>query len=685
MGVESLKPANTPTGAVFLSYASQDERAAARIAEALKAAGIEVWFDREELRGGDAWDRQIRTQIHECRLFVPIVSANTEARIEGYFRREWKLAVDRTHDLSERVAFLVPVAIDSTPELKADVPDAFRHVQWTRLPDGETSPGFVERVRKLLSPESSPARAAGTLVPSSLATMQRARTSVSSPSRSKLALLAIGGALAVALTYLVVDKFWLPKRIASSAASTGVTPASQPAVTPEKSIAVLPFADMSEKHDQEYLCDGLAEELISRLARAADLRVIARTSSFQFKGKSEDVRDIAGKLGVANLVEGSIRRSGARVRVNVHLIRAADGAPLWSQSYDREDADALKMQDDIAEAVANSLSVSLKLDSASTPRMGEAYMLLLRGREIADRSGSDSDYQKGLALIEEALRQDPQLGLAWAEASRTRLARYLQFPESGTRDAIRAATIAEAERALKLAPNLAESHLAMARILMFVDWEWTRGVDEMRQALELGPNNATVQRNAYYFATALGRWNEALEHAKRATELDPLNPYNFAVLGDAQTHLFAFSDAEKSYRSVLRLDSRHHGAHSSLAYSLWVQGKRAEAMAENDLEPDEASRLRREALFYQKLGRNEEARKALDLFIEKYGHTRAFDAARLLGDLGMLDEAFRWWNRALSERQLTLGLLECTRDPYLPQVVQDTRFKALLRKMNLPE
>src|SRR6516162_9319285 len=148
---ESPKPART--AAVFLSYASQDVAAAQRICEALRAAGIEVWFDQSKLRGGDAWDRQIREQIHDCRLFMPIVSAHTEARIEGYFRREWKLAVDRTHDLSERVAFLVPVAIDSTPELKADVPDSFRHVQWTRLPAGETTPAFVDRIKRLLSPE----------------------------------------------------------------------------------------------------------------------------------------------------------------------------------------------------------------------------------------------------------------------------------------------------------------------------------------------------------------------------------------------------------------------------------------------------------------------------------------------------------------------------------------------------
>ena len=155
MGEESAKPASTPTGAVFLSYASQDAEAAQKICEALRAGGIEVWFDKSELRGGDAWDQMIRRQIRACRLFVPVISAQTDARREGYFRREWKLALDRTHDMSERVAFLAPVVIDDTSDSRADVPDRFREVQWSRLPGGVVSPAFVEGVRRLLSPEPS--------------------------------------------------------------------------------------------------------------------------------------------------------------------------------------------------------------------------------------------------------------------------------------------------------------------------------------------------------------------------------------------------------------------------------------------------------------------------------------------------------------------------------------------------
>jgi len=152
MGAVSAEPAITPTGAVFLSYASQDAEAAQKICEALRAAGIEVWFDQSELRGGDVWDQKIRRQIHDCALFVPIISANTASRQEGYFRLEWDLADQRTHMIARDRAFIVPVCLDATPGAGTDVPESFHRVQWTRLPAGETPPAFAERVRRLLSP-----------------------------------------------------------------------------------------------------------------------------------------------------------------------------------------------------------------------------------------------------------------------------------------------------------------------------------------------------------------------------------------------------------------------------------------------------------------------------------------------------------------------------------------------------
>jgi TIR domain len=215
-----------PGREVFLSYASQDAEAAQRICEALRAAGIEVFLDQSELRGGDAWDQKIRHEIHDCALFVPVISAHSDARREGYFRREWKLAVDRTADMSDRLAFLVPVVIDDTSDSRADVPDRFRQVQWTRPPGGETPPAFVERMKRLLSPELSPMSAvSGTA--SAIREPQRATR------QSKPVLLAtIAIVVFAVLAYFVADKFWISKHL---------TPAPAAFAPPPHSIAVLPF------------------------------------------------------------------------------------------------------------------------------------------------------------------------------------------------------------------------------------------------------------------------------------------------------------------------------------------------------------------------------------------------------------------------------------------------------------
>jgi hypothetical protein len=228
-----------PGRVVFLSYASQDAEAAQKICEALRAAAIEVFLDQSELRGGDAWDRQIRKQIHDCALFVPVISVHSDARHEGYFRREWKLAVDRTADMAEDVAFLLPVVIDSTADATARVPDRFREVQWTRLPGGETPPAFVERIKRLLSPELSPLNAVSGAAPG-------LREPVRASRRSKPVLLAIVAVVLATLAYFVADKFWVSKHLA---ASTAFNP-------PPHSIAVLPFANMSGDKDQEYFSDG---------------------------------------------------------------------------------------------------------------------------------------------------------------------------------------------------------------------------------------------------------------------------------------------------------------------------------------------------------------------------------------------------------------------------------------------
>jgi hypothetical protein len=248
------------TAAVFISYASEDAEVAQRICDALKAASIEVWLDQSELRGGDAWDNQIRKQIQECALFIPIIAAHSQARLEGYFRREWRLAAERTHDMAVEKAFLVPVVVDDTPERQASVPPGFRDVQWTRLPHGAIPSSFVERVSRLLSKDRAvSASGAASANHGNRVNSDGATRKLSQRRLFTLVAVLVVMAVLIAVGYVAGDRLWPSKR---GAVAARVVPAPNPAPAaassdiPDRSIAVLPFVDMSEKHDSEYFSDG---------------------------------------------------------------------------------------------------------------------------------------------------------------------------------------------------------------------------------------------------------------------------------------------------------------------------------------------------------------------------------------------------------------------------------------------
>ena len=279
--------------AIFLSYAREDSAAAARIAEALRSQGVEVWFDQNELRGGDSWDQKIKTQIRQCALFLPIVSAHTQERGEGYFRREWRLAVERTHDMAEGVPFLAPVVIDDTPDSAAAVPDPFLRVQWTRLPGALPTPQFVEQVKRLLAAPRTPvgsgtaSRSAGG-VGAEAAPLQR-KPRVPAWVWSAFA----GGVIAVALAWMAWKN---SPRPAAPAASTSppVSTAAQPpldfasAKSTDKSIAVLPFANLSDDKDANaFFADGIHEDILTNLALIRELRVVSRSSVMGYRAESE--------------------------------------------------------------------------------------------------------------------------------------------------------------------------------------------------------------------------------------------------------------------------------------------------------------------------------------------------------------------------------------------------------------
>ena len=279
--IEASKP-------VFLSYASEDSEIASRICKALREAGVEVWFDRSELRGGDAWDVAIRTHIKACAIFIPVISRTTVTRVEGYFRLEWKLAVDRSYLMAHNRPFLFPVVIDDTDQADERVPERFKELQWTRMPDGLVPAGFTARLKDVLTTDAQ-ARPSITQPRGPKVNTTRGARSRATALMAALTILAFG--------WLAFQSLELLRRTAVTPAGSAAAPLASPKI-PENSVAVLAFADMSQSKDQEYFSDGLAEELINQLSRIPVLRVPARTSSFYFKGRSDDIATIAAKLRV---------------------------------------------------------------------------------------------------------------------------------------------------------------------------------------------------------------------------------------------------------------------------------------------------------------------------------------------------------------------------------------------------
>jgi TolB-like protein/Tfp pilus assembly protein PilF len=663
-----------PRRAVFLSYASQDAAAARRICDALRAGGVEVWFDQSQLRGGDAWDQEIRGQIRECALFLPIISLNSQSRLEGYFRREWRLAVDRTHDMADGKPFLVPVVIDHINEPEAQVPESFRALQWTQLQGGETPPEFVARIVGLLSRDD--ARAPAQSRPSSAAVASAVPPIARTPaaSRTRLVALAIAAVAILGIGYFVADKFIVSKRAAVAA-----PPAV--AATPERSIAVLPFVNMSSDKEQEYFSDGLAEELLNMLAKTPGLHVIARTSSFSFKGKSDDIPTIARKLNVANILEGSVRKSGNRLRVTTQLIRASDSEQLWSETYDRELKDVFDVQDQIAGAVVAQLRLKLAPARGSAGMRSsniEAYNQYLLGHESFNR-GNAAGYQRAVDAYRRAVALDPGYLAAYCELA---VAEYFVADPMADAAGYRRAQAA-ADKAVELGPEDGRSYAARAFIRTNIGWDWPGALADFTKALELDPSDAWIQYRTGSLLATLGRFPEAVAAARKAIELDPLSSGPRMMLARYLAVIGDMPGAFESIQRALEISPDSIWALEGLGELQMLTGKPTEALATFQKSDIEAFRLLGTVVAEHTLNKPKESQLALDALIAKHAGDSAYQIADAYAWRGERDKAFEWLDRSFAQRDN--GLLIIKWDGLITSLRDDPRYAALLRKMHLPE
>jgi TolB-like protein/Tfp pilus assembly protein PilF len=664
--------APVPAGAVFLSYASEDGVAAERIATALRSAGIEVWLDKSELRGGDAWDRQIREQIQRCRLFMPIVSANTEARLEGYFRREWKLAVDRTHDLSERVAFLVPLVIDSTTEQKADVPEAFRHVQWTRLPGGETPSAFVERVRRLLSPPDPsaahpphPAPARASVAPMS---------GVWRYTRLGNVVLAVAALAIIAVGYLAIDRWVLSRRPVSPVSS--------------QSIAVLPLVNESGDANQQYFSDGLSEDLITALSKVPGLKVIGRNSAFQFRDTKEDSKSIGARLGVAYLLAGSVRHAEDIVRVSTELISTTDGSTQWSERYDRPYKDLFALQDDITRSVAGALKVHL-LSGENAPLQRdrppsgnlEAYNAVLEGRYYLARH-SESDVRKAIERFTLATQLDPRYALAWSLVSGAWTILGASFLDLGEAEQqAYAKARAAANTALSLAPDLASAHVARGGVLLLGDLNWRGAEAEFRRALELAPEDGDAKDGLGGVLAAFGRVEKAIQLVQEALRSDPLRADYYKTLAYYFLTLNRLDEADQSVRRAIELQPGAQETHLILTMIEVRRGNARAALTAAQQEVPSLDQAAALALALQIGSDHAAADAALENLIN-YPVAYPFAVARVYAIRNDANKAFEWLDRSITNHEAAVGNLLI--DPFVLRFKDDPRFAEFCRKVGLP-
>jgi len=650
------------SGAVFLSYASQDEEAATRICDALRAAGVEVWLDKSELRGGDAWDAQIKKHIHECALFVPLISAHTNERSEGYFRREWKQATRRLQDMADDVAFLVPVVIDETREADARVPEEFFSAHWTRLPGGETPPAFAQRVRQLLGAEST-----------CVHTSQSVATAKIEPSvrvghyrnRRVLPLWLVALAL-IALLVLGAGAFWYFKGASNVPAAKEASATTSPIILTapnEKSIAVLPFVNMSSDKEQEYFSDGLSEELLNLLAQVPQLRVIARTSSFSFKGKQVDITEIARRLNVAHVLEGSVRKSGDILRVTVQLVRTADSSHLWSHTYDRQMTDVFKLQDEIAAAVVSELKIKL-LTATPTARTtdAKAYALYLRAAK-ASVHGLET-IEQAISLYKQVLAIDPSYAPAWnglADAYYTQMDAGLTTTAQTlplARDAI--------NQALTSDPGYAPAYSLAAMIEGAIEGHLAAAARYLEQGLALDPYNLDLIDAAVKITRRLGRLDQSLALAVYAAGRDPVSKLAHESLAWAYVLTGRLDEAATEFRTALVLKPDADELHESLGEILLQKGNALAALAEMQQEPFERQRLVGLSMAYHALGQKAKSDSALDDLIRKGEKTMPYYIAYVMAFRGETNRTFHWLEKAIEYR-----------DPYVSWTAIDPKFKVL--------
>jgi TolB-like protein len=454
------------------------------------------------------------------------------------------------------------------------------------------------------------------------------------------------------------------------------------AAIPQKSIAVLPLLNESGDPGDEYFSDGLSEELIAALAQINGLKVIGRSSSFRFKDRHEEPKAIGEKLGVSTLLEGTVRKQDDRVRIVAELVNAADGIALWTRTFDRELRDIFTVQQEIARAVAESLKVTLLGSNEKSAQMAsnsvEAHNAYLQAHFHFQRRNVE-EYRKAITYFDQAIQLDPNYALAYAERSEV----WTMIGDlTGQRATAYPKARSDAEKAVEIAPALAEAHAALGWVRFFGEWKFAEGLSELNRAKELSPANPTANDLLARVIVYLGRIDEAERQARQAVELDPLSVATQFNLGRVLFIAGKLDEADAAGRKVAELQPSASSSHRWQVFVAVQRGDGETALREAQLEPDDGFRPFELALAHYVQGDRKAADAALADLVANGQSGLAYQIAQAYAVRGETDKAFEWLQIAFDNRDG--GTLSLLIDPFLRDLRADPRYKTLLTKLGLP-
>lgn len=468
---------------------------------------------------------------------------------------------------------------------------------------------------------------------------------------------------------------------------TASTETAASALSIAPSIAVLPFADMSQAKDQEFFSDGLSEELINLLTKVPGLRVAGRTSSFSFKGKDVVINHVGKVLNVTSVLEGSVRKSGEHLRITAQLIDVADDFHLWSETYDRQLTDIFEVQDEIASAVVDALKLKLLPGQLPTRNRHhtpgpDAYTQFLLGRHYLNR-GTPEAFKNAVAAYGEAVRLEPEYAMAHAGLA---LAQYAAAGYSDDASVIsqgQRSALTSAELAVTHDPTLADAYAARGYLRGCYSWDWNGAQADFDQALALDPTDDTTYERYARLLASIGRLPDAIAAARKPIETDPLSARAWYVLGRFEAAHGELVSARQSLNRALALAPEHAYAPLDLGLVSLLEGDPATALAEFARSPVEPFRLAGTAMAEHDLGHEEKSVQALDALIARHANGYAYQIAEAYAWRGEQDRAFSWLTRARTQRDA--GLQRLKYDPALRALRNTPPYLSMIRELGLPE